>query len=216
MKFTIATAALLLLLGTTASAYARQEKGNEGHSQTGHSQAARPAQRQARPAQQQRQTRPAARQQTRTARPAQQQHVQHAASTQRPQTQAVNRSQPRNGGRSQARVQQTSTAAENRGNYARGRISDASYTSILAAGIVSTSTEATMIEGVSSMAAILSDSSIRGRSVGVTRMMSTLCTQTAAITCTTAFIPACASPSTYYDVVLSLCGQPHFSIAQQL
>jgi len=33
MKFAITTATLLLLLGTTASAYARQEKGQEDHQQ---------------------------------------------------------------------------------------------------------------------------------------------------------------------------------------
>jgi hypothetical protein len=134
MKFTITAAALLLLLGTSASAYARQGKGNEGHSQAGHSQAARPTQTQARPAQQQRQARPAAQQQTRTARPAQQQHTQQAARTQRPQTQAVNRSQQGNGGRSQARAQQTRAAGGNRGNYAHGRISDARYASNFGSG----------------------------------------------------------------------------------
>lgn len=132
MKFTIATAALLLLLGTTGSAYARQEKGNQGHAQTGHAQAARPAQTQAKPAQQQ--ARPAARQQTRAAKPAPQRNTQHAARTQGPQTRAVNRSQPRNGGRSQAGVQQTRGAGGDRGNYAHGRISDARYASSFGSG----------------------------------------------------------------------------------
>ncbi len=134
MKFTIVTAALFLLIGTTASAYARQEKGHEEHSQGGHSQEARPAQRQAKPAQQQRQSRPAARQQTRAARPAQQQRTQHAAQTQRPQTRAVNRSQQGNAGHSQARAQQARAAGGNRGNYAHGRITDARYASNFGSG----------------------------------------------------------------------------------
>jgi hypothetical protein len=135
MKITIATATMILLLGTSASAYAQQGKGNEGHSQAGHSQAARPAQTQSRPAQQQRQSRPAAKQQTRTARPAQQQHTQQAARTQqRPQTHAVNRSQQGNSGRSQARTQQTRAEGGNRGNYAHGRISDARYASNFGSG----------------------------------------------------------------------------------
>lgn len=142
MKITIATATLILLLGTSASAYAQQGKGDEGHSQAARPaqsqarpaqqqrQQSRPAQSQARPAQQQRQeSRPAAQQQTRAARPAQQQHTQQAARTQRPQTQAVNRSQQGNNGRSQARTQQTRDVGGNRGNYSHGRISDERYAS---------------------------------------------------------------------------------------
>jgi len=130
MKFTIAIAGLLLLLGTTTSAYGQQEKGDEGHSQT-----ARPAQKQAKPEQQQRQAKPAAQQQTRTARPAQKPPTQHAEHTQRPQTQAaVNRSPQRDGGRGQAPVQQARAAGEDRGNYAHGRISDARYASNFGSG----------------------------------------------------------------------------------
>ena len=134
MKFTIATAALLLLLGTTAPTYARQEKGNEGHSDGGHSQTARPAQKQARPEQPQRQAKPATRQQTRTARPAQKQPTQHAARAPQPQTHAVNRSTQRDAGRSQVAVQQARASGGNRGDYAHGRISEARYASNFGSG----------------------------------------------------------------------------------
>lgn len=72
----------------------------------------------------------------------------------------------------------------------------------LAAATVSALAEATMIAGASSMAATHSDSSIRGRSAGATRMTCMSCTMMAATSCTTAFIPASASPSTYYDAAL--------------
>jgi len=117
MKFTIATAALLLFVGTTAPAYARQhDKGNDGHSQADRSQSAGPAQ----------------------------QHSQQSGRTGQQQTNAVNRSQQRNGGSSQTRAQQTRATggnrgnggfggnggnAGNRGNYAHGRISDERYAS---------------------------------------------------------------------------------------
>jgi hypothetical protein len=114
MKFTIATAALLLLLGTTGSAYARQEKADQ--------QEAKPAQKQARPAQQHAQTqaKPAPQQHAKTeTKPAERQHAQtqtkptptqntqQAARTEQPHTRAVNHAQP---------------AAS-----AHGRISDAHY-----------------------------------------------------------------------------------------
>ncbi len=121
MKFTIATAALLLALGTTAPAYAQHDdKGGGGHSQGGHSQSARPAQ---------------------------QQHSQQSGRT--GQTSAGNRSQRSDGG-SQTRVQQTRATTSgsggnggyarnsgnggNRGNYAHGRISDDRYASSFGSG----------------------------------------------------------------------------------
>jgi hypothetical protein len=67
MKFAISAAALILVLGTTASVQARQDKGQEDHSKDQHQKAARPAEQHAQPAQQQ---------QTQQARPAQQQHAQ--------------------------------------------------------------------------------------------------------------------------------------------
>ncbi len=124
MKFTIATAALLLALGATVPAYARQhdDKGSGGHSQGGNSQAGHS---QATHSQ--------------SARPAQQQHTQQAAHTSRPQTNAVNTRQS-SGGSSQSRVQQTRATGGNsggggsRGNYAHGRISDPSYSSHFGSG----------------------------------------------------------------------------------
>ena len=143
MKFAISTAALLLVLGTTASVYAGQDKGKEEEKpQAEHSQQAKPAARQAepakqtqeaKPASQQRQNRPADQQQTRSAKPAQQQSTQHAASTQRSQSQAVNHTQPRNNANSQARVQQTHGANGN-GGGSHGRISDDHYASNFGSG----------------------------------------------------------------------------------
>lgn len=119
MKFVISTAALLLLLGTSVSAYARQEKGQEQQKQ----QEAKPAQ------QHQRQAKPATRQQTQTrsSKPAKQQHTQRAARTQQSQTRAANRSQQGNSGRSQSRTQQTRASAGNNGRSEHGRISNDHY-----------------------------------------------------------------------------------------
>src|SRR5580704_12664182 len=124
MKFTISTAMLLLLLGTTAPAYARQEKGQEEHKQE-----AGPAKTQGKPPQQQRQEKPAAHQQAQSAKPAQQQRTQQATHTQpqhtqqavrvqqpQPQTHALNHTQQSNAGQNQARAQQTHAAVGNRGN----------------------------------------------------------------------------------------------------
>lgn len=126
MKFAIPTAVLLLVLGSTASSYARQEKGQEDHAQDGHQQGAKPAEQQAKPAPQQ-QAKPAGRQQTQNAKPAPQQHAQQAARAPKPQTPAVNRAQQANNGKTQARAQQSQAAGGNRGNSTHGRISDAHY-----------------------------------------------------------------------------------------
>jgi len=134
MKFLIATAVLLALLGTTASAYARQEKGQEEHKQE-----ARPAEQKDKPAQQhqqqqQHQAQPVAHEQTQTVKPAQQQHTEQAAHTQQPQTHAVNHTQQNNSERSQGQVHQTHAVAGNRGGSQHGRISDAHYASSFGSG----------------------------------------------------------------------------------
>jgi hypothetical protein len=137
MKFLMATAVLLVFLGSTASAYARQEKGHEDeHGQHGSKPAEqkdRPVQQQ-RPQQQQHQAQPAAHQQTQNAKPAEQLRTQQAAHTQQPQTRAVNHVQQMNNGRSQEHAQQTHAVAENRGGSQHGRISDAHYASSFGSG----------------------------------------------------------------------------------
>jgi FKBP-type peptidyl-prolyl cis-trans isomerase len=140
MKFTISTAILLLLLGTTASTHAQQEKGQEEHKQD-----AKPAQAQAKPAQQERQEKPAVREQAQGAKPAQQQptqqvahaqpqHTQQAVPAQQPQTHAVNHTQQSNTGQNEGRVQQTHSAAGNRVSPEHGRISDVHYASSFGSG----------------------------------------------------------------------------------
>jgi len=134
MKFPIVTAAFLMLLGTTASSYARQEKGQEEH---GQEQKAKPAEQ--KPAQQQRRpAQPAQHQPAQNAKkPAEQPHTLQAAHTQQPppaQTHAVNHAQQDNTARSQAQVQQTHAAVENRGGSQHGRISDAHYASSFGSG----------------------------------------------------------------------------------
>jgi len=133
MKFAIAIAVLLLVLGTTASSYARQEKGQDDHAQDEHQQAAKPADKQAKPAEKQakpapqQQAKPAERQQTKNSKPAKQQDTQQAARASKPQTSAVNRAQPTNNGKTQERAQQSKAAGGNQGNSTHGRISDAHY-----------------------------------------------------------------------------------------
>jgi len=125
MKFVISTAALLLLLGTSVSAYARQSQDQQKQD--------KPAQQQAKPAQQQhqRQAKPA-QQQQRDAKPAQQQqrtqrqHTQQTARTQQPQSRTANRQD--NSGRNQSRTQQTQTARGNGGHSDHGRITNEHYT----------------------------------------------------------------------------------------
>jgi hypothetical protein len=106
VKFVIPTAILLLLLGTTASAYAQREKG-EGERSQG-----------ARPAQQQRQ-----------AKPAQRQRTQQAARPQQQQSRPAYRAQQGNAGRNQVRVQQSRPGVGNRPGYDHGRISNDHYAS---------------------------------------------------------------------------------------
>ena len=137
MKFPIATAVLLVLLGSTASTYARQEKGHEG--ERGQQQGSKPAAQKERPVQQQRpqqqhQTQPAAHQQTQNARPAEQPRTQQAAHTQQPQTHAVNHTNQGNTGPSQAQVRQTNATAGARGGSQHGPISDAHYASSFGSG----------------------------------------------------------------------------------
>lgn len=133
MKFVISTAALLLLLGTSASAYALQEKGQEEQKQQ-----SKPAQKEAKPAQQQhqqakpaqqqhQQSKPATHQQT--TKPAQQQHTQRAARTQQSQTRTATRTQQTNTNRNQSRTQQTRASNGNNGNNGEhGRITNEHYT----------------------------------------------------------------------------------------
>ena len=116
MKLAIPTAVLLLLLGTTASAYA-QEKGQEEPKQEAKpaESQAKPAQQQAKPAQQQHAQAKPAQQQHAQAKPAQQQHAQ-AKPAQQQRTQQV-------------RAQQSQPAG---GTH--GRISDAHYASNFGSG----------------------------------------------------------------------------------
>jgi hypothetical protein len=144
VKFSIAAAVFVVILGTAASANARQDKGQDDHKQE-----SRPAQQKSGPApQQQRQDRPAAGKETQNARPAQQQHTQQASrggqpqthavnrpeqgnaghnQGNAPQTHAVNRSHQGNDGRNQAQVRQTRNAGGNSGGSSHGRISNAHY-----------------------------------------------------------------------------------------
>ena len=159
MRLAISAGILILALGATASAYARQEKGQEDHPQGEHQQEAKPAEQKAKPAQQQhaqqakpaqqqhaqqakpaqqqhaqQQAKPAQQQHAQQAKPAQQQHTQQAAHTKQPQTHAVNRAQQGNAGQSQARARQSQPAGGNRGNYAHGRISDDHYAASFGSG----------------------------------------------------------------------------------
>jgi len=128
MKLTILTAAAFLLLGTTASMYARQENGQDQHSQE-----AKPAKQEAKPAQQRPQAKPAQRQQTQNVKPAQQQHTQQAA---RPNQQATPANRPEQGtaGRTQARAQQSQPVRGNSGVSEHGRISEAHYSASFGSG----------------------------------------------------------------------------------
>jgi hypothetical protein len=140
MKFTIATAVLLVLFGATASAYARQEKSQEQH---GQEQKAKPAEQKDRPAQQNQHQQPqqheaqaAAHQETKNAKPAEQQRTQRAAHTEEPQTHASNQNDAQQGntGRRQEQAPQKHAVAENRGGSQHGRISDAHYASSFGSG----------------------------------------------------------------------------------
>jgi hypothetical protein len=122
MKFAISMTALFLLLGTAASAYGRQEKSQEGHSQGGHAQSAKPEAQHSAPAQQHtQQARPAqqhaAAPRAQQSRPAAQQHSHTAARSE--QGHATN----------QGRSQQSHAAERNRGGNGggHGRIDNAHY-----------------------------------------------------------------------------------------
>jgi hypothetical protein len=131
MKLAIPTAALLLLLGTTASVYA-QEKGQEEHS----TQQAKPAQSQAKPAQPERQAKPAAQQPTKSAKPAQQPRTQQAAKQPRAE-QAAKQPARAQAKPAQPRTQQaraSGPAMENSGGSSHGRISNAHYASSFGSG----------------------------------------------------------------------------------
>jgi hypothetical protein len=141
MKFPIATAVLLTLLGSTASAYARQEKGHED--EHGQQQKAKPAEQKDRPVQQppqqqrpqqEHQAQPAAHQETQNAKPAEQQRAQQAAHTQKPQTRSAIRADQGNTGRGQAQVQPTHATVGSRGEGQHGRISDGHYASSFGSG----------------------------------------------------------------------------------
>jgi hypothetical protein len=138
MKYAISVTALLFLLGTTASVYGRQEKGQEGHAEAGHAQegqaqAAKPAQEHAQPAKQQhaQESKPAAQHaaaapRTEAGKPAAQPHTQTAAHS--TQTHAAT---------NQTHATQSHAAAQNRGgggNGAHGRISDAHYNASFGSG----------------------------------------------------------------------------------
>jgi hypothetical protein len=121
MRFAFPTAALVLLLGSTAPSHAQRGQG-------GRPQRARPAQQQARPAQQQpRQARPAAREQTQQARPAQQQHIQQAGHSLQQQAHPAKRVQQVNPGPNQVRAQQPPPTGRVRGGNEHGRISNDHY-----------------------------------------------------------------------------------------
>jgi len=133
-----------VLLGTTASTYARQEKGQEEHSQGAKPAEEQHAQQKSKPAQQQHaqeQSKPAqqqhAQQQAKPvqqhaqeqSKPAQQQHVQQQAKPTEQQ-----HAQQGNAGKSQAQAQQSHPAGGNKGNYAHGRISDDHYAASFGSG----------------------------------------------------------------------------------
>jgi hypothetical protein len=128
MKYAISITALLLLLGTTASVYGRQEHGEEGHSEAGHAQQAKPAQEHAQPSHAQ-ESKPAAQHEAtaphaQEAKPAAQQHTQAAHAT---QTHAAS---------NQTHATQSHAAAQNHGgsNGPHGRISEAHYNASFGSG----------------------------------------------------------------------------------
>jgi outer membrane biosynthesis protein TonB len=164
MKLPILTAAAFLLLGTTASMFARQEKGQDDHPQGAkpakqeskpaesrpqakpaerqQTQAAKPEpQAQAKPAQQaktvpqqQPQAKPVERQQTQSVKTAQQQHTQQAATPEQQPAKTASRTEQGNAGTSPARTQQSRTESTNNGSSEHGRISNAHYTTSFGSG----------------------------------------------------------------------------------
>ncbi|MGD0426059.1 MAG: hypothetical protein ABSC10_05005 [Candidatus Acidiferrales bacterium] len=129
MKFAISMTALFMLLGSTAITYARQEKGQEGHSEGGHAQAAKPAEQHAQPAQHAQQAKPAAQHaqaapRTQSAKPAAQAHTTSTSHAQQTHT-ATNQSHA---------AQSHSSAANRDGGGSHGRISDAHYNASFGSG----------------------------------------------------------------------------------
>jgi flagellar motor protein MotB len=132
MKLAIPTAVLLLLLGTTASAYA-QEKGQEEPKQE-----AKPAQQQAKPAQQQhaQQAKPAQQPRTQQAKPAQQHAQQQTkpAQQQHAQTKPAQQQHAQAKPAQQQRTQQVRAQQSQPAGGTHGRISDAHYASNFGSG----------------------------------------------------------------------------------
>jgi hypothetical protein len=138
MKFAISAAALILVLGTGSSAYARQDKGQDDHSQAGH-QEAKPAEAQAKPEHQdakpaqtqehaQQQAKPAE-QQHAQAKPEQQQHAQKQVKPTEQQHAQQAKPEQQQHAQQHAVSQQSHASNQNHANYAHGRISDAHYAS---------------------------------------------------------------------------------------
>jgi hypothetical protein len=125
MKYAISMTALLFLLSTTASVYGRQEKAQEGHSEAGHAQEAKPAQEHAQPSHAQ-ESKPAAAPHAQAAKPAAQQHTQTATHSAQTHTTTT-----------QTHATQSHAAAQNHGgggSGAHGRISDAHYSASFGSG----------------------------------------------------------------------------------
>jgi hypothetical protein len=129
MKYAISMTALLFLLGTTASAYGWQEKGQEEHSEAGHSEAAKPAQEHAQPSHAQ-ESKPAAQH------AAEAPHAQAAKPAAQEHTQAAAHSTQSHAATSQTHATQSHAAEQNRGggNGAHGRISEAHYSASFGSG----------------------------------------------------------------------------------
>jgi hypothetical protein len=132
MKYVISMTALLMLLGSTVATYARQEKGQEGHSEGGHAQAAKPAEQHAKPAEPHtQQAKPAATQHTEAAqtrsqaKPAAQEHASTAS-----------HAQQNHAATNQSHAAQSHAAASNRGGDGggHGRIDNAHYSRSFGSG----------------------------------------------------------------------------------
>ena len=133
MKLPILTAAAFLLLGTTASMHARQGK------QDDHSQEAKPAKQEAKPAAPRPQAKPAERQQTRAAKPEPQAKPAQQAKTapqQQPKAEpkTASRTEQGNTGRTEARAPQSRTVSTSNGASEHGRISNDHYTASFGSG----------------------------------------------------------------------------------
>jgi hypothetical protein len=136
MKFAIFTALLLLFFGTPAFSDARQEKGQEEHSEAG-----KPAAKPEKPAPKPQSEKPVDRQQTpvakheehpTTSKPTEDQaktpqHA-HSAAPSEPNSHAASHVQPSNETRTVSHSTQPHSVATNKGNSSHGRISEAHYT----------------------------------------------------------------------------------------